>query len=131
MTTRLFARRFRPVVSLLLLGGMLCTATAALGRDIDWKEGKLGHLSQYIGTYHYDAVLDDPKVAAALHALAGSASRILRANLNVVAPIEFVDECLVLQGNAPHEGGSEEAMVLIKPYDGTVRAALASMAFSP
>jgi hypothetical protein len=26
------------------------------GADIDWKQGALGYLSQFIGTYQYDSV---------------------------------------------------------------------------
>lgn len=103
---------------------LLVAVIAAVAQDLDWKTGKLGHLAPYIGTYRYDAILDDPTVNSALRTLAGADTAHIVANLDVASPIAFVDGNLVLRGNAPHRGGLEEAIMLVKIYDGTVRAAL-------
>jgi hypothetical protein len=103
---------------------LLVAAIAAVAQDLDWKTGKLGHLAPYIGTYRYDAILDDPAVKSALRTLAGADTAHIVANLDVASPIAFVGGNLVLRGNAPHRGGLDEAIVLVMIYDGTVRAAL-------
>jgi hypothetical protein len=99
-------------------------AGPARAEEIDWKNGTLGHLAPHIGTYRYDAVLGDPAVKAALEKLAGADLPVIVANLAVAGPIDFVGGHLVLRGLAPHQGGEEEAMVLVKIYDGSVRAGL-------
>ncbi|MCP5371514.1 MAG: hypothetical protein H6907_07225 [Hyphomicrobiales bacterium] len=123
-------RRWRPpALAGLLLAALLTAppggARGVLAEDTDWKAGRLGHLAGAIGTYGYDRVLGDPAVAAALAALTGGAdARTIAANMAVAAPIEFMDASLVLRGNAPHRGGEEEALVMVRLFDGTVRAAL-------
>src|SRR3546814_14001192 len=49
---------------------------------------------------------------------------VIATNLTVAGPIDFVGGHLVLRGIAPHQGGEEEAIVLIKIYDGSLRASL-------
>ena len=84
----------------------------------------IGRLARVIGTYAYGTVLEDPAVAGALRDLAGEHIETIVRNLQVKAPIDFIDGNLVLRGLAPHQGGSEEATVWVKIYDGTVRAGL-------
>jgi len=111
-------------VVIIFAAAFFASTNAASPRDIDWKVGKLGHLSQYIGTYRYDAVLQAPAVSAALRSLAGDDVTVIVANLAVAAPIAFIGSNLVLSGNARSEGGSEDAIVLIDIFDGKVRAGL-------
>jgi hypothetical protein len=105
-----------------------CAATwvalAGPAQATDWKQGKLGHLSQHIGTYDYGAILGDPAVRSALQDLAGSDVENIVINLDVASSIAFIDGHLVLRGNAPHQGGLEEALVMVNVYNGQVRAAL-------
>jgi len=101
-----------------------CLAAPAGGEEADWKKGKLAHLAPYIGTYRYDAILADPAVAAALDAFTGTDAARIRINLQVAAPIGFAGADLVMAGNAPHRGGLDEAIVLVRIFDGSVRAAL-------
>ncbi|HEY9538987.1 MAG TPA: hypothetical protein VIS03_15445 [Kiloniellaceae bacterium] len=108
-----------------ILLAILPAAAPAHAEEIDWKAGKLGHLAPHIGTYRYDAVLGDPAVKATLEALVGAdLAAVIATNLTVAGPIDFVGGHLVLRGLAPHQGGEEEAIVLIKIFDGTLRAAL-------
>jgi hypothetical protein len=99
-------------------------STIAFPEDIDWKKGRLERLIPYIGTYKYEQILDDPDVMQALSRLARDQIKIIEANLEVRSPINFEDGNLVLQGNRAHQGMTELAIVEIKIYDGTVRAAL-------
>jgi len=107
------------VVAILIV---LCAATSA--QDIDWKKGKLGHLIRLIGTYDNDALLGDPQVKQALAQVVGKDVRLLKENLAVRGPIDFIDGDLVLTGLAPHMGGVEEATLWVKVYDGSVRAVI-------
>jgi len=119
------ARRARSLLVFLCAGAALClTAGGAGAQDTDWKTGKLGHLAVHIGTYHYSAVLDDPGVRQALQVLAGDDVPTLITNLDVASPIAFIDSFLVLRGNAPHRGGEEEALVMVRIFDGKVIAGL-------
>jgi hypothetical protein len=91
----------------------------------DWKKGKLGHLSQYAGTYDYPAVLNDPEVARSLDTIAGAAlAQKLKDYMSVMSPIALIGPDLVLKGNAEHQGGIKEATVWVSIYDGSVRGAL-------
>lgn len=93
--------------------------------DIDHKVGALGALSRFIGTFHYDAVLDNPDVNAALDAAMGKPEKAaLRRNLGVMAPIAFSDEFIILQGNKPHAGATDTAILAIRLSDGAVHAVI-------
>src|SRR3546814_5471223 len=124
------SRRCAPLCGILLASLLaflpgLASFAPAHAEEIDWKAGRLGHLAPTIGTYRYDAVLGDPAVKAALETLAGTdLAAVLAANLTVAGPLDLVGGHLVLRGIAPHQGGEEEAIVLIKIYDGSLRAAL-------
>lgn len=105
--------------------------TARLGRtknqfgNTERKRGKLDQLGQFAGTYRYEAILAEPGVTEALVGLAGKeAAEQIQSNLQVRSPVAMIDRDLVLRGNAPHEGGENEAMVMINLLDGSVRAAL-------
>ncbi len=129
MRSRIQRDRGRPGAGRLLpLIAVLCTtiwaALSGVAQATDWKQGTLGHLSQYIGTYDYNAILSDPAVQSALQDLAGPDTEIIVANLDVASSVAFIDGFLVLRGNAPHRGGLDEALVMIKVFDGQVRAAL-------
>lgn len=93
--------------------------------SVDWKNGKLGRLSSFAGTYNYPAILDDPDVKRLLIELAGDGqARKLRDYMSVMSPISLIGPDLVLKGNAEHQGGVNEATVWICIHDGSVRAAL-------
>ncbi|MBF0336065.1 MAG: hypothetical protein HQL40_20920, partial [Alphaproteobacteria bacterium] len=100
-------------------------SVAGVSIDADYKVGALGRLARHIGTYHHDAVLDDPEVDAALDALMTPHEKAtLRTNLGVMSPIGFLGDCLILQGNKPHDGATHSAMVAIRLRDGLVHAAV-------
>lgn len=113
------------------LGGAWLAALAALllalpaaAQMAELRKGRLGHLVDLIGGYDYEPVLNDTLVAGNIARLLGDAAPVLRANLGVHAAIDLIAGNLVLQGNAPHQGYEEEAMLWLRVYDGAVMAAL-------
>jgi hypothetical protein len=103
---------------------LIVLSAATPAQDMDWKKGKLGHLITLIGTYNNDALLEDPQVKQALTQVVGKDVGLLKDNLAVRGPIDFIDGNLVLIGLAPHGGGTEEATLWVSVYDGSVRAAI-------
>lgn len=104
----------------------MITASGASAQDIDWKEGPLGHLSAYIGTYNRDAVMQDPIVQQQLQVLLGESRDRLHANLTVHGPVGFSGTCLTISGNAPRQGGDAMALLVVCPHSSAVEVALAS-----
>lgn len=107
----------------LLVATAFALPTAA--EEVDWKKGDLEHLAPAIGTYRYDQILADPQVQKALQTLLPTDGfDVLERNLQVVAPIDFIDGHLVLSGNRAHHGGEDTAMVWLKVYDGSAHVVL-------
>ncbi len=102
--------------------------TAWAYSDLDWKlGGKWGDLAQYIGRYEYDQVLNDKRVSAQLDTMLGKEEiEKLKARLDVRGSIGFDEDCLILSGNAPHQGGQEAAFVNVCIYKGEVHVAILS-----
>jgi hypothetical protein len=88
----------------LLLSVPLCTAAQDSARPL---------LKKYIGNPDTDALLKEPAVRSRLEAMLGTQMPQLMRNLNVRSDVELVGGALALQGNAPHKGGEEEAIVCI------------------
>lgn len=104
---------------------LLATTPPALSQGIDWKQGKLGSLSDTIGTYRVEDVLDNPVVKQKLLAAGGPALPAkLKADLTVTGPIDFINGNLVLRGNAPHGGMSDLAVLSVAPFDGRIAYAV-------
>jgi len=98
---------------------------AGQGNDLNWTDGKLAHLKQYIGTYKTNEVLGDPQIDATLDGLMKPAEKqILRQNLEVRGPVEFIGNSLIIQGNRAHSGLSDTAIIAIRLTDGDVNAAV-------
>jgi len=108
-------------------GAAVSDTPPAADQGIDWKKGKWGHLAPFIGTDKYDAVLNDPAVAAEVDALLSpDDKKHLMDNLSVAGPIGFEGDCLTLSGNAPHQGGSELGFVNLCLYNGAVHVGILS-----
>lgn len=116
-----------PISRRLVLALPLLPATTWAQGQFDNKRGVLGHLSAQIGTYNYDAVLNDPALRARLVALLGEPGvRLLAQNLQTVTPIAFDGASLILRGLRPRSGGEEEAFLGIRPHDGALEVAILS-----
>lgn len=107
---------------LALAAGVLSTVSPAhADEDIDWKKGKLGALSETIGTYHWERVVADPVVSGKIIAAVGAKQfETLKKNLSVSGPIAFDGMRLVMHGNAPHSGMSDCAVLTVSLYDGKI-----------
>jgi hypothetical protein len=105
----------------LLLSSAPQMATGGSVDDIDWKVGKLSHLAKHIGTYHYETVLTDPDVDAALNKfMATEEKKILVKNLQVRPPIAFSGTHMILSGNKPHSGSSDTALIALSLKYGSI-----------
>ena len=91
-------------VATLAAASALAQGSAAPGRPL---------LKKYIGNPDTDALLREPAVRSQLEAMLGKQLPKLIANLNVKGDVELVGGALTLNGNAPHKGGEEEAIVCI------------------
>jgi hypothetical protein len=83
-------------------------------------------LRELAGSEDWDALLRHPKVRPQLPQLLGAALPHLRANLNVSGSVDVVGGDLTVNGNAPHQGTEEEAIVCVSTYDLEVSAAIYS-----
>ena len=88
----------------LLLAAPMGAAAQAANRPL---------LKKYIGNPDTDALLKEPAVRAQLEAMLGKQLPKLIQNLNVKGDVELINGALALNGNAPHKGGEEEAVVCI------------------
>lgn len=81
---------------------------------------------RYPGGEGADAIdlFDRGAVAGALRALLGSKMAALRSNLAVASPLQRQGGLYYLSGNAPHQGGIEQAYVLIDPVRRAVQVGL-------
>lgn len=87
---------------------------------------KLNHLKEYIGTYEDTKIYSDKFISKKLNKLLGNELAHLKTNLSVRGPINFIDGELVIEGNAPHLGSIEDAILSISPYNGKISAAIHS-----
>ncbi|MGH8127148.1 MAG: hypothetical protein ACRETC_02120 [Gammaproteobacteria bacterium] len=103
-----------------LLLAVLYTPTA------DACTGKLVRLLTYAGEYKTTQLLNAAVVGDALKRLLGSEFAHLKRNLDVSGPVDLVSCDLIIAGNAPHQGGEENAIIVINVYSGAVAAAILS-----
>jgi hypothetical protein len=112
---------------------VIVLSAASTTEAVDWKKGKLGHLSRLIGTGDADALLNDPQVKRHLAQVVGKDDiGLLKENLSEHGPINFIDGNLVLSGYAPEkdaqkddsERAKEMATLWVRVYDGSVRATI-------
>ncbi len=124
--------RIPRMANLVFLVGLLitaagCTTVRANVHELgDWKTGKLGNLSQYIGTTNYEAVFDEPFVRRAMEKLLGDNVSHLRRNLKSRGAIALEGSELVLWGQKPHEGNLERAVLIVDIYYGKIHAGIFS-----
>jgi hypothetical protein len=83
-------------------------------------------LRRFAGSDDTDALLREPGVRAELAALLGDELEHFLHNLNVRGSVDVISGDLSLNGNAPHGGTEEEAVLCISIYDLSVRAAMLS-----
>lgn len=70
-------------------------------------------IAKYAGSYDTDAFLREPAVRAELQKLLGPELKHLMHNLNVRGAVDLSGQTLSVNGNAPHQGTEEEAVVCV------------------
>lgn len=83
-------------------------------------------IAKWAGNYDTDAFLRQPAVRSELQKLLGSELEHLMHNLNVRGPVDLSGQTLSVNGNAPHQGTEEEAIVCVTPGNLSVEAAILS-----
>lgn len=85
-------------------------------------------IAKYAGSYDTVSFLKEPTVRAELQKLLGSEMRHLMDNLNVRGGVDLSGETLSVNGNAPHQGTEEEAIICVTvlPLKTIVEAAILS-----
>jgi hypothetical protein len=85
-------------------------------------------IAKYAGSYDTDAFLKEPAVRAELQQLLGPELKHLLHNLNVKGAVDLSGETLSVNGNAPHQGTEEKAIVCVSvlPLNMIVEAAILS-----
>jgi hypothetical protein len=71
--------------------------------------------AKWAGSDDTDGFLNDPAVGPALRKLLGAEMEHLTANLNVKGSVDLIGGSLAVNGNAPHMGTEEEAIVCVQP----------------
>lgn len=122
----------RAVLARMLIRGatmFLALVTAVPAMAVCTSHANGADLMKYIGTNYGDLpkTLDaDPAVYDRLRRLPPAVLAHLHRNLEVRGPVDLVSCHLVVNGNAAHEGGMENAIVDVDLYSGEVTAALLS-----
>lgn len=81
---------------------------------------------KWAGNYDTDAFLRLPTVRSELQKLFGPELEHLMHNLNVRGAVNLNGQTLSINGNAPHQGTEEEAIVCVTPGNMSVEAAILS-----
>ena len=90
------------------------------------KAEELPLLKKYAGEYSSQKVLNDKKIKPILTQMMGKEYEHLITNLLVTGPVDLISGSIVIQGNAPHQGGEEMAILDINLPTGIIRAAIFS-----
>lgn len=85
-------------------------------------------IAKYAGSYETVSFLKEPAVRTELQKFLGSEKSHLLHNLNVRGAVDLSGETLSVNGNAPHQGTEEEAIVCVTvlPLKTIVEAAILS-----
>jgi hypothetical protein len=87
-----------------------------------------GMIAKWAGSYNTEGFLKEPVVRGELQKLLGAELDHLLRNLNVRGAVDLSGETLSVNGNAPHQGTEEEAIVCatVLPLKTMVEAAILS-----
>lgn len=126
MTTELTTLRITFVV-MIGMAGVLTSAGEAQSDEVDARASATrAMIVKWAGNYDTDAFLRLPAVHKELQKLIGSELEHLMHNLNVRGAVDLSGETLSINGNAPHQGTEEEAIVCVGAGSMAVEAAILS-----
>jgi hypothetical protein len=103
-------------VAFLALLAVSSTANAACS-------GRFAHLKSFAGEYP-DRFLKNPVVQSRMSRLMGAELAHLKRNLLATPPVALIDCELVVEGNAPHQGGNQNAILSFNLYSGIMTVAI-------
>lgn len=129
MTTEQTTRRFA-CVAMMGMVGVLVSAGGAHGDEAATRASAIrAMIVTWAGNYDTDAFLRQPEVHTELQKLLGPEIEHLMHNLNVRGTVDLNGQTLSVNGNAPHQGTEEEAIVCVTvlPLKTIVEAAILSM----
>ncbi len=86
-------------------------------------EGKFAARAKYAGNYP-DGFLRDAAIKSRIQTLLGPAMRRFLESLQVSGPVALIDCELTVEGNAPHEGGIQNAILSFNLSNGAMTAGL-------
>jgi hypothetical protein len=109
-------------IAVLCAGVLQAAAATAQTREAAAK----ALMTKYAGNNDHAALLREAPVRAQLRKLTGAQLKHLERNLSVTGSIDVVGGALSVNGNAPHGGGEEEAVVCVAPHGPLVQAAIAT-----
>lgn len=122
-------------LQLFSLGAAFCMATVAASSIAAQSDDVAAHarttrdmIAKWAGNYDTDAFLYQPAIHTELQKLLGSELEHLMHNLNVRGAVDLSGQTLSVNGNAPHQGTEEEAIVCVTvlPLKTIVEAAILS-----
>ena len=118
MTTRLC------IVLVAMMGMVGVLASAGVAQSDEATQRTM--IAKWAGSYDTDAFLRQPEVHTELQKLLGSELEHLMHNMNVRGAVDLSGQTLSVNGNAPHQGTEEEAIVCVTLGSMTVEAAILS-----
>ena len=86
----------------------------------------LSYVRKYIGKYPQDGLFNDNEIMTRVKLLVGRKYYLLKENLSVVEPGEKDGTFFIQRGIAPHQGGSEEGIIVIDMGEGYIYAGIIS-----
>ncbi|MFT4091062.1 MAG: hypothetical protein QM645_10045 [Asticcacaulis sp.] len=112
--------RMRVSLGVILAGAIIALPAAAA------EDPGLALVRKYVASWDIDAMLKEPKVVAGMNKLPANVRSKIMANLNVTPGVEYVGGYLRIEGNAPHAGGEQAAVLCIDPYGNMIHAGIYS-----
>lgn len=116
--------------SFVVLMAIAMLSTSALAAQSDDAAARASAMramiAQWAGNYDTDAFLRLPAVRKELQKLLGQEFDHLMHNLNVRGAVDLSGQTLSVNGNAPHQGTEEEAIVCVMAGSMAVEAAILS-----
>ena len=120
----IMALRSIALIAVIGMASVFMSATAAQGDQATQR----AMIAKWAGSYNPEGLLNEPAVRGELQKLLGAEMDHLLRNLNVRAGVDLSGETLSVNGNAPHRGTEEEAIVCVTvlPLKTIVEAAILS-----
>ncbi|HCY76833.1 MAG TPA: hypothetical protein DHV28_13005 [Ignavibacteriales bacterium] len=89
-------------------------------------QNDFSHFKAFAGDYKSHEVLEDKTLKPILKKILGKEYNHFITNLDVIGSVDLISGGIVLEGNAPHNGGEEMAKLDVNLYNGVVTAAIFS-----